>query len=174
MKRKTKAQTSAETSNLISYLTGALMSTETVAIRREVLARDGDCCVFCKAPGGASVLRGSKGSEEYYVLLDTRMAHDADTGRLLGRVSADELPINRSTRIVLDLFYLDGNPANVGRKGKRPNVVTACQRCNSAAGMKAIEAATQARQDAAAKAEQERRDAERIAEFGPMLPLNFG
>lgn len=152
----------ADPKNLLKFPCGAAVSRATVDIRREVLARDGDCCAFCKAPAGASVLRIERKDFEHYVLLDTLMAYDSSDGAQLGKVPADALPPGRSTRVVLDLAYLDGNPANVGSKGRRPNVVLACQRCNAAQGMAAI-----------AKAEQEKRKAEIEAEFGPELPL-FG
>lgn len=152
----------ADPKNLLKFPDGASLPRATVEIRREVLARDGDCCRFCKAPGGASVLRIERKDFEHYVRLDTLMAHDSNTGEQLGKVPSDALPLGRSTRIVLDLAYLDGNPANVGRRGCRPNVAAACQRCNAARGRAAIE-----------RAEQDRLDAERESEFGPMLPL-FG
>ncbi len=151
-----------KTANLLSYQTGAATTTATVDIRREVLARDGDCCHFCRAPGGATILRVKQDHFEHYVCLDTLMAFDANDGRQLGTVPADTLPLGKSRRVVLDLAYLDGNPGNLGRKGRRPNVVLACQRCNTAQGMAAI-----------AKAEDDKRKAAIESEFGPLLPL-FG
>jgi 5-methylcytosine-specific restriction endonuclease McrA len=148
--------------NVISYLTGALMSRATVDIRRELLARDGDCCHFCKAPGGATILRVNHPWQEVYVDLGTLIAYDANDGTRLGDYPEDKIPLGKSRRVVLDLAYLDGNPGNLGRKGRRPNVVLACQRCNTAQGMAAI-----------AKAEDDKRKAEAEAEYGPELPL-FG
>lgn len=161
---KTDIQTAAKpTAGLVSYPSGAAITAARIDMRREVLERDGCRCHFCKAPGGASILRVKRRDEfEHYVLLDTRRAYDANTGEALGVVPEDVLPLGKSCRVVLDLAYLDGNPSNVGRRGKRPNVVAACQRCNTAAGMAAI-----------ARAAQERADAEREAEFGPMLPLGL-
>lgn len=147
-------------SNLVSFSTGRGTTNNTVEIRREIIARDGDCCNFCKAKGGATILRVKRGPIDHYVDLDTRMAFDANDGEPLGLVPADTLPLGRSCRVVLDLAYLDGSPANLGRSGRRDNVVLACQRCNTAIGMASIEAAAAARLRA-----------DRDAEFGPELPL---
>lgn len=148
--------------NVISYLTGALMSSASVEIRRELLERDGDCCHFCKAPGGATVLRVVHPWQEVYVDLATMIAYDANDGTRIGSYPADKVPLGKSRRVVLDLAYLDGNPGNLGRRNHRPNVVLACQRCNSAQGMAAID---KAKLEAAAAAIE--------AEYGPELPL-FG
>jgi 5-methylcytosine-specific restriction endonuclease McrA len=158
-KSKTPSRRAA-VNNLVSFSTGRGTTNDTVDIRREILARDGDCCHFCKAKGGASILRVRRGPFDHYVDLTTLMAHDANDGEPLGVVPADTLPLGRSSRVVLDLAYLDGNPGNQGRRGRRDNVVLACQRCNTAIGMAAIQAAAEARLKAAHE-----------AEFGPELPL---
>lgn len=161
--RKTDAKrppAAAVPSNLVSFQTRSAITQATVDIRREILARDGDCCHFCRAKGGASILRVRRGPFDHYVDLTSLMAYDANDGEPLGVVPADTLPLGRSCRVVLDLAYLDGNPDNLGRRGRRDNVVLACQRCNTAIGMAAIEAAAAARQRAAHE-----------AEFGPELPL---
>lgn len=150
----------AAPTNLVSFQTGSPVSQDTVSIRREILARDGDCCHFCRAKGGASILRVKRGPFDHYVCLTTLMAFDANDGEPLGVVPADTLPLGRSCRVVLDLAYLDGNPGNMGRRGRRDNVVLACQRYNSSIGMAAIEAAAAARRKAAIE-----------AEVGPELPL---
>lgn len=161
--RKTDAKRPTATavpSNLVSFSTGRLTTQDTPAIRSEILARDGDCCHYCKAKGGASILRVRRGPIDHYVCLETRMAYDANDGEPIGLVPADALPLGRSCRVVLDLAYLDRNPANLGRRGRRDNVVLACQRCNTAIGMASIEAAAEARRKAGIE-----------AEFGPELPL---
>lgn len=158
--QKSKRPTAAIPSNLVSFKTGSPVTQATVDIRREILARDGDCCHYCRAKGGASILRVKREQIDHYICLDTLMAYDANDGDPLGFVPADTLPLGRSSRVVLDLAYLDGNPGNLGRRGRRDNVVLACQRCNTAIGMAAIQAAAEAR----LRAEIE-------AEFGPELPL---
>lgn len=160
--RKTdpKPPAAAVPSNLVSFSTGRGTTNDTVDVRREILARDGDSCHYCRAKGGASILRVKRGPFDHYVDLDTLMAYDANDGDPLGVVPADTLPLGRSCRVVLDLAYLDGNPGNMGRRGRRDNVVLACQRCNSINGMAAIEAAAAARQKAAIE-----------AEVGPELPM---
>lgn len=160
--RKTDAKppTAAVPSNLVSFSTGRGTTNDTVDVRREILARDGDCCHYCRAKGGASILRVKRGPFDHYVCLTTLMAFDANDGEPLGVVPADTLPLGRSCRVVLDLAYLDGNPGNLGRRGRRDNVVLACQRCNTAIGMAAIRAAAAARQKAAIE-----------AEVGPELPM---
>ena len=150
----------AAANNLVSFSTGRGTTNDTVAIRREILARDGDCCHYCRAKGGSSILRVRRGPFDYYVDLTSLMAFDANDGEPLGVVPADTLPLGRSCRVVLDLAYLDRNPGNLGRRGRRDNVVLACQRCNTSIGMAAIEAAAAARHRA-----------EIEAEFGPELPL---
>ena len=154
--RKTDAKrptAAAIPSNLVSFSTGRGTTNDTVDIRREILARDGDCCHYCRAEGGATILRVRRGPFDHYICLKTLMAFDANDGEPLGVVPADTLPLGRSCRVVLDLAYLDRNPGNVGRRGRRDNVVLACQRCNTAIGMASIEAAAAARQRAAHEAE---------------------
>lgn len=150
----------AAASNIVSYLTGLATTCSTVALRADLIVQDGNRCHFCRATGGSSILRFLDGQPECYVALDTMIAYDARDGTRIGRVDRDTMPLGRSSRVVLDLAYLDGNPANLTATGRRKNVVLACQRCNKHHGMKAID-------EAAAVL----RKAEAEAEFGPELPL---
>lgn len=154
------ARKAAATSNIVSYLTGLATTSSTVALRADLIVEDGNRCHFCKAVGASSILRILDGVPECYVALDSMVAYDARDGSRIGRVDRDTLPLGTSSRVVLDLAYLDGNPANLTARGKRKNVVLACQRCNKHRNMAAIEAAAAAL-----------RKAEMVAEFGPELPL---
>ena len=154
------ARKAAAASNVISYLTGLATTSSTVALRAELIVADGNRCHFCRAVGASSILRFPDGMPECYVALDTMTAYDARDGTRIGRVDRDTLPLGKSSRVVLDLAYLDGNPANLTARGRRKNVVLACQRCNKSRGIAAIEAAAVAL-----------RKAEMLAEFGSELPL---
>ena len=153
-------------SNLVLYPGGSLTSKEWLEVRREVLEREGHCCKTCKAPDRASILRVKGADFEHYVNLDTLEAFDSATGEALGSVPADSLPIGKSTRVILTVAHLDHNPRNNGRKGHRPNLAALCQKHHL----------DHDREHHAAEREktlQAKREAEREAEFGPMLPL-FG
>jgi 5-methylcytosine-specific restriction endonuclease McrA len=158
--------------NLILYPGSSLSSKEWLKIREEVLERDGHCCAFCKVPNHASVLRVKGAGFEHYVLLDTMKAHDAADGREIGSVSADKLPpdklpAGKRTRIVLTVAHLDHNPGNNGVPGNRPNLKALCQKHH-------LEWDAPYHAGERAKTVQAKRDAERVAEFGPMLPLGLG
>jgi hypothetical protein len=120
------------TAAIISFRTGHSVQPAHVAILAEVLYRDSCRCACCRAPGGEQVLyRQWDGPECYdaYIVIDWGEAFDAITGQSLGAVPDEMLPQSGNARIVLDLAYLDHDPGNVGRRGRRPNVVVMCQRC---------------------------------------------
>jgi hypothetical protein len=117
------------TACIISFRTGHAVTSAHVAVLAEILSRDRCRCAHCRAPGGAAVIYGSVGPRDVYVVLDTLQAFDAISGEAQGVVPADTVPIGISTRIVLDLAFLDGDSSNIGKKGRRPNVVTLCQHC---------------------------------------------
>jgi hypothetical protein len=50
-----------------------------------------DCCARCKAPSGAAVARGMRGThDEGTYMLDDGKTFDADDGRFLGRFRGSE------------------------------------------------------------------------------------
>jgi hypothetical protein len=101
------------TAAIISFRTGRTVTPGHVAVLAEVLSRDGCRC----------------GLRDVYVVLDSLQAFDCLSGEAMGVVPADTVPLGVSSRIVLDVAYPDGNPANVWKRGRRPNVVTLCQVC---------------------------------------------
>jgi hypothetical protein len=117
------------TATVLSFRTGHVVAQGHVAILGEILTREGCRCAHCRAPGGAAVLYGTLRQREVYVLLDMLEAFDAISGEPVGRVPADTVPIGVSTRIVLDVAFLDHDHRNVGRRDRRPNVVAMCQQC---------------------------------------------
>jgi hypothetical protein len=117
------------TATVISFRTRRTIAPDHVGVLAEVLLRDRCRCAHCRAPGGAAVLYGAMGHRDVYVVLDTLQAFDCISGEALGTVPADAIPIGVSARVVLDLAYLDGDSSNVGRKGRRPNVLLLCQQC---------------------------------------------
>jgi hypothetical protein len=117
------------TATILSFRSGHTVAPDHVAILAEILSRDGCRCAHCRAPGGATVIYGRLGHREAYVVLDTLEAFDAVTGEAAGTVPAETIPLMGAVRIVLDLAYLDHDPANVGRRGRRHNVVALCQQC---------------------------------------------
>lgn len=117
------------TATIHAFRTGQAIQRDRIAMRDEVLERDGCRCSFCRAPDGAAVSYDHHRAQSFYVTLETLEAFDAKTGELMGEVPEDALPIGRSSRILLDLAFLDHDPSNIGRKGRRPNVVVLCQRC---------------------------------------------
>lgn len=117
------------TAQIVSYRTGHTLTPGHVAVLAEVLSRDGCRCSHCRAPGGAAVQYGDIDGRSCYVVLENLEAYDAVTGQALCSVSADAVRLGTSTRIVLDLAFRDHDPSNIGRRGRRPNVVTLCQEC---------------------------------------------
>jgi hypothetical protein len=121
--------TAAKTAVVVSFRSGRTVTPGHVAILAEVLSRDGCRCGFCKAPGGATVQYGDIAGRNCYVVLDTLEAFDTVTGQALCSVPADAVRLGTSSRIVLDVAYLDHDLSNVGRRGRRRNVVALCQVC---------------------------------------------
>jgi hypothetical protein len=117
------------TARIVSFRTGRAVPPGHLDILSEVIMRDGCRCAHCSAPGGATVIYGAMGHRDVYVVLDTLEAFDAISGEAQGVVPADTVRIWGATRIVLDVAFLDHDPSNVGRRGRRPNVVILCQRC---------------------------------------------
>ena len=117
------------TAKILSFRSGHAVPPSHVAVLAEILTRDGCRCAFCRAPGGATVLYGNMGHREVYVLLDSLEAFDVVSGEAAGTVPADTIPLFGAVRIVLDVAFRDHNPANVGRRDRRPNVMALCQGC---------------------------------------------
>jgi hypothetical protein len=117
------------TAAIISFRTGHTVPPGHVAILAEILSRDGCRCSHCRAPGSATVQYGDIAGRNCYVVLDDLEAYDAVTGQALCSVPANAVRLGTSSRIVLDIAYLDHDPSNVGRRGRRRNVVALCQVC---------------------------------------------
>jgi hypothetical protein len=117
------------TARIISFRSGHTLTPGHIAVLAEILTRDGCRCAFCRAPGGAAVLYGAMGHREVYVIIDTLEAFDVVSGEAAGTVPAETIPAGMSSRIVLDLAFKDHDPGNLGRKGRRPNVLLLCQHC---------------------------------------------
>jgi hypothetical protein len=117
------------TARILSFRSGHIVTPGHIAMLVEILSRDGCRCSHCRAPGGATVQYGDIAGRTCYVVLDTLEAFDAITGQALCSVPADAVQQGTSARIVLDVAYLDHDPSNVGRRGRRRNVVALCQQC---------------------------------------------
>ena len=117
------------TATVISFRTGHTVPPGHVAILAEVLSRDGCRCAHCRAPGGATVQYGDIAGRNVYVVLDDLEAFDAVTGQPLCSVPADVVRLGTSVHIVLDLAFLDHDASNIGKRGRRRNVVALCQQC---------------------------------------------
>lgn len=117
------------TATIISFRTGRPVAPGHVAVLAEILTRDGCRCAHCRAQGGAVVQFGHMGQRDVYVVLDTLEAYDAVSGEAIGTVPGDAVPILSSSRIVLDVAFIDHDAGNIGRRGRRPNVVVMCQGC---------------------------------------------
>ena len=85
---------------------------EWLAIRAEVLARDGNACKECGVPNYAEGFRDSAGNWH------DAPGHAADAAALDGE---------RLVRIVLTIAHLDHDPRNNGEPGNRPNLAALCQ-----------------------------------------------
>jgi 5-methylcytosine-specific restriction endonuclease McrA len=149
--------------NILMFRNGCSAGPDIAEIRREVIARDHDQCMICRAPDGTSVARVDSEHFQTYVILDTRESYDATDGTYLGTVPDDVVIPGKRTRIVLDLAYVDGNPANIGTPGDRENVFAACQACHKRINEMIWQ------KEALARAKAKEREA-RIAKFGPTLP----
>ena len=117
------------TATIVSFRTGRPVAPGHVAVLAEILTRDGCRCAHCRAQGGAVVQFRHMGQRDVYVVLETLEAFDAISGELVGRVPADAVPICSSSRIVLDVAFHDHDAGNIGRRGRRPNVMVLCQQC---------------------------------------------
>lgn len=117
------------TATIVSFRTGRAVSPGHVAVLAEILTRHGCRCAHCRAEGGAVVQYGTMGQRDVYVVLDSLEAYDAISGEPVGIVPGDAVPICSSSRIVLDIAFRDHNAANIGRRGRRPNVMALCQGC---------------------------------------------
>jgi hypothetical protein len=117
------------TTRIISFRTRHAITPGHTAVLAEILSRDDCRCSHCRAPGGARVLYGFMGPREVYVLLDSLEAFDAVSGEAMDVVPAETIPVGMSSRIVLDVAFIDHNPSNGGKRGRRPNVVALCQGC---------------------------------------------
>jgi hypothetical protein len=117
------------TATVLSFRTGHVVAQDHVAVLAEILTRDGCRCAHCRAQGGAVVQYGELNGRSCYIVMETLKAFDSATGQALGAVPADIIRLGTSARIVLDLAYLDHDPGNVGRRGRRGNVVALCPNC---------------------------------------------
>lgn len=117
------------TATIISFRNGRAVSPGHIAVLAEVLSRDGCRCAHCRAQGGTVVQFGTMGQRDVYVVLDSLEAFDSTSGELVGRVPADAVPVCSSSRIVLDVAFIDHDTGNIGRRGRRPNVMVLCQSC---------------------------------------------
>lgn len=91
---------------------------EWLAIRAEVLERDGNRCAKCKVPNYAIGFRDPDGAFQ-------DCTADIDIPPF-GKVPEG------LTKIVLTIAHLDQNPGNNGKPGDRPNLAALCQRCHLA------------------------------------------
>lgn len=88
---------------------------EWLAIRAEVLDREGNACAFCRVENGALGYRQEDGR-----FIDLAgLVVDSKNARRNGLI-----------RIVLTVAHLDHNPQNNGAPGARPNLAALCQRCH--------------------------------------------
>lgn len=100
------------------------------SISREVRARDGDRCKWCKVENGATILRPTSG--EVYIDPPSGAVFCASTGEPKGFCRGSEFPAGRMVKIVLTVAHLDHVPENVGTPGDRPNLAALCQKCHLA------------------------------------------
>jgi hypothetical protein len=117
------------TAVVLSFRSGRTVAPGHTAVLAEVLSRDGCRCSHCRAPGGATVQYGDLNGRNCYVVMDDLQAYDAVTGQALGFVPADIVRIRGMVRIVLDMAFRDHDPRNIGKRGRRPNVMALCQIC---------------------------------------------
>jgi hypothetical protein len=117
------------TAAILSFRTGRAVAPDHVAVLAEILSCDGCRCAHCRAQRGAVVQYGCIGLRDVYVRLDSLEAFDEVSGEAQGTVPADTIAINSSSCIVLDVAFIDHDPVNIGRRGRRPNVMVLCQSC---------------------------------------------
>lgn len=88
---------------------------EWLAIRAEVLAREGNACKTCRIPNYALARWDAENGiwTDYSSLFEVKRGEEAPPGL---------------TRIVLTIAHLDHDPRNCGKPGDRPNLAALCQR----------------------------------------------
>lgn len=99
-----------------------------IEIRPAILARDGNCCKFCKAPNYSIVCRGTWDGKEVYQN-DDGYIFDAKDGRLIGEDYVGEVFTNerkKLTRIILTIMHIDHNTSN----NNYDNLAAGCQKCH--------------------------------------------
>lgn len=107
------------------YPGGSIHSKEWKAIRERILDRAGHKCERCKVADRERVLRPE--SHNTYIMINTGMTFDADTGELLQYTRGTELPIGRFVDIVLTIAHLDQDPTN----NAPDNLEALCQQCHN-------------------------------------------
>lgn len=97
------------------------------AIRASIRARAGERCEQCRAPNGATIARGAKGSrDEGTYMLEGGEVHDAATGEYRGLARGSEYDAGSFVRVILTVAHL-----NHREDDNRPeNLAALCQRCH--------------------------------------------
>lgn len=119
------------------YPGGSLRSPEWLAIRAEILDREGNRCAFCKVPDRTYVRRWKYGPG--FIFSDAAGAYRTNdsvysdsNGSVVGTVWAKSSGhFYKPTKIILTIAHLDQDPTNNGEPGDRPNLKALCQKCHN-------------------------------------------
>jgi len=107
------------------YPGGSIRSKEWKAIRAKILDRAKHKCERCKVANYERVLRPD--AHNTYIMVDTGMTFDADTGELLRYTRGSEMPFGRFVDIVLTIAHVDQDPTN----NDPLNLLALCQQCHN-------------------------------------------
>jgi 5-methylcytosine-specific restriction endonuclease McrA len=107
------------------YPGGSIHSKEWKAIRSDILKRAEHKCERCMVPNHKRVLRPDL--HNTYIMVDTGMTFDADTGELLQYTRGSEMPYGRFVDIVLTTAHIDQDPKN----NDPSNLLALCQQCHN-------------------------------------------